>query len=156
YDIIGDKTPLKTDCGKLCDGACCKDTESGSGMYLYPFEEKLLEGKGLTIEKSDFIYAKGKSALFASCPGVCSREFRPLACRIFPLLPYKKDDEVTVIIDPRSFSMCPLAFKGMYHLDRDFIKRVLLVSKLLCKVPVINEFIAKQQKLAEEANFLNL
>ena len=30
---------------------------------------------------------------FFSCNGLCDRTLRPLACRIFPLTPYKKDGE---------------------------------------------------------------
>ena len=40
YAQIGDLTPIKADCGKLCDGACCAVTEEITGMYLFPFEEK--------------------------------------------------------------------------------------------------------------------
>ena len=39
--IIGDKTPLKKDCGLICGGACCKG-DSKTGMLLFPGEETSL------------------------------------------------------------------------------------------------------------------
>ena len=35
-------TPLKTDCGRACGGACCQPDEDGQGgMLLFPGEEAL-------------------------------------------------------------------------------------------------------------------
>ena len=76
--LIGERTPLRSDCGQLCGAACCQADEDGQGgMYLFPGEEALLHG-----EDSDF-------APIYTCDGTCARENRPLACRIFPLTPVK-------------------------------------------------------------------
>ena len=43
YTLIGEKTPLMTDCGALCGAACCQPDEDGQGgVYLFPGEEALL------------------------------------------------------------------------------------------------------------------
>ena len=42
--IIGDKSPLKKDCGLICGGECCKG-DSETGMLLFPFEESSLSVK---------------------------------------------------------------------------------------------------------------
>ena len=36
-------TPLKTDCGRLCGGACCQGDET-TGMLLFPGEDALYAG----------------------------------------------------------------------------------------------------------------
>lgn len=36
--LLNDITPLKFDCGVLCNKACCKG-DKNTGMYLYPGEE---------------------------------------------------------------------------------------------------------------------
>ncbi len=41
FDILGELTPLKADCGRLCGGACCKG-DAQTGMRLFPFEETSL------------------------------------------------------------------------------------------------------------------
>ena len=42
--ILKDVTPLKKNCGRLCDAACCQSDESGeNGMLLFPFEECLYD-----------------------------------------------------------------------------------------------------------------
>ena len=44
YAIIGDKTPMLTDCGLMCGAACCQPDEDGQGgMLLFPGEEGLYD-----------------------------------------------------------------------------------------------------------------
>ena len=48
YDIIGEKTPLLTDCGALCGAACCRtDDDDQGGVFLFPGEEELIDDCGL-------------------------------------------------------------------------------------------------------------
>ena len=43
-DLLSDVTPLKTDCGRICGGACCQPDEDGQGgMLLFPGEEGLYD-----------------------------------------------------------------------------------------------------------------
>ena len=86
--IIGDKTPLKKDCGLLCGGACCKGDEN-TGMLLFPGEETTLN----IIEKD--------GVRLAVCEGKCKREERPLSCMIFLFsmcFPHKNPKTVSVDI----------------------------------------------------------
>jgi hypothetical protein len=55
YKLLEDVTPIKADCGKLCNAACCEGDDE-TGMYLFPFEETMYDGteKWLKIYDSDF------------------------------------------------------------------------------------------------------
>ena len=44
--ILEDVTPLKTDCGLTCTGACCRPMEGEmTGMLLFPGEESYYESR---------------------------------------------------------------------------------------------------------------
>ena len=43
YNMLDEVTPLSKDCGVLCDKACCKEEDEPAGMFVFPFEEELLE-----------------------------------------------------------------------------------------------------------------
>lgn len=135
YKFYGDSTPLLVDCGKLCNGACCESADDEeTGMYLFPGEEKLFENNpDFKIVSSEFEYA-GKSANILICKGTCNRDLRPLSCRIFPLIPYIKDDKFELIFDPRATSVCPLVdLTDFSQLDHNFIKKTKCVIDLLMK-----------------------
>lgn len=119
-EIIGDKTPLKKDCGLVCDGACCKG-DSDTGMLLFPFEESTLE-----VKEKDGVR-------LAVCDGHCNRDERPLSCRIFPFFPYvTTDGKIKVIPDIRGINICPLiSHCEEVSFDRGFIYRVKKVGRLL-------------------------
>jgi len=92
-------TPLKTDCGRLCAGACCQGDEQ-TGMLLFPGEEALYEGCtfGRVID-GEFSLGGAQAKLFVCC-GTCDRDNRPLACRLFPLfLTFKEDGSTKLRID---------------------------------------------------------
>ena len=110
YSYLENKTPFSFDCGKICKKACCKSEYDDAGMYLFPREREVYTNlpKWARIEKSDFCY-DGECVDIFICNGTCSRDLRPLACRIFPLTPYVKDGKLDVIIDPRGKGICPLA-----------------------------------------------
>lgn len=114
YRMFDSNTPLKVDCGQLCNSACCKGDDSG--MFLFPGEEnvyKLLKPKGMRIEYSDLEYNDNgtiRKTPILFCNGKCDRYVRPLACRIFPLTPIlDANDNIRIITDPRAKSVCPLA-----------------------------------------------
>lgn len=118
--IIGNKTPLKKDCGSVCDGACCKG-DSDTGMLLFPFEESIL-----TVKEKDGVR-------LAVCEGRCQRSERPLSCRIFPFFPYvTAEGKIKVIPDIRGVNVCPLVSKfNDVIFDRGFLWRVKKVGRLL-------------------------
>lgn len=105
YSMLGDATPLKKDCGRLCRGRCCKGDDE-TGMLLFPGEAEICRENG-EIKKG----ADGHDYLI--CGGVCNRETRPLSCRIFPLFPLVTVNDGTVsveaVTDIRAERICPLA-----------------------------------------------
>lgn len=156
YRLLENTTPLKVDCGRLCGGICCDDGGiEDAGMYLYYKEEVMFKNPSfpVRIEKSAFEYGGyDKKALILMCEGKCSRAERPLSCRIFPLIPYKKENEsLKIIIDPRAKSMCPLAKTfTLSDFDEKFLSRTRLIFKVLSHNKYINDFIIEQSYLLDE------
>lgn len=103
---IGKLTPLRVDCGKLCNKQCCKGDKAG--MLLFPGEEFIFDGvHGFHIEEIEYMDVSGQKLLL--CDGSCNRNLRPLACRIFPCAPnIDTDNNITVEGDVRGRRMCPL------------------------------------------------
>ena len=101
-------TPLRqADCGELCGKACCGGRES-VGMELVPGEELLMKG----IDGFQVVSDGGRNILL--CGGICHRDKRPFACRIFPLVPIWEECRFQVVFDPGSASMCPLQGQDDY------------------------------------------
>ena len=154
YNILANLTPLQSDCGELCNRACCDSADEDAGMYLFPGEEIMYFPipAWLRIEKSKFIYGDKKPALIAMCPGRCDRELRPLSCRIFPLTPYIGHNGVMgVKIDPRAVPICPLAKPyAAKRLDEGFIHAVEDAFKILAEDKEIKTFIFDLSRLIDE------
>ena len=119
-ELLKDLTPLKTDCGRLCQAACCQGDEH-TGMLLFPGEETLY-GCCSFAEVLPLDYSLGSTqAKLLVCKGGCERELRPLACRLFPLfLKFKEDSTTRLRIDMRAKPVCPLTDYGIKSLDPDF------------------------------------
>ncbi len=128
-------TPLKTDCGKLCDKRCCKG-DGETGMLLFPFEETTLKVK------------EENGVRLAVCSGICNREERPLSCRIFPFFPYvTSEGKIEVRRDLRGLSVCPLIkISDEVRWNRGFLFRLKRVGRLLKKDEAILEFLKKQSE----------
>lgn len=118
-DLLYHKTPLGFyNCGRLCDGLCCRG--DCKGMWLYPNEAEMFADK----EGFELCEAQGNYGYpMLLCSGECNRRERPLACRIFPLFPLvtEQDGEIKieVILDPRA-GICPLS-RGVKPIDRSFV-----------------------------------
>jgi len=114
-------TPLKSDCGRLCAGACCQGDET-TGMLLFPGEESLYQDCGFAkIVPADYELG-GQRALLLVCRGHCPREARPLSCRLFPLfLRFGRDGQPRVRMDARARAVCPLTDYGLSALDPAFV-----------------------------------
>ena len=157
YSVLGSLTPLKGDCGRACNKACCEGDKDGDGMYLFPFEEELYTAlpSWASISETDFEYDKNKFAPLFSCDGICERSMRPLSCRIFPLTPYiAKDGELEVIVDPRSVGMCPLSALYVEDFESDFVKAVEEVGKLLLTNPETKKFLEAFSRLLDDCRFI--
>lgn len=118
--LLRELTPLKTDCGRLCAGACCQGDEK-TGMLLFPGEEAFYEGCTFARIIPAGFSLGGQDAQLLVCDGTCDRDNRPLACRLFPLFLKFKEDGVTKLrMDVRARSVCPLTDYGIKALDSDF------------------------------------
>ncbi|MBR3988375.1 MAG: hypothetical protein IKK10_03625 [Clostridia bacterium] len=136
FKIMGDLTPLKADCGKLCGGACCKGDEN-TGMRLFPFEESELPVK--TLENG---------VRLVVCNGKCDRTKRPLACRIFPFFP-TVDDKGKVYVEPdfRGVRLCPMiTHSDEIVFNKQFFKALKKVGKILAKDETCLEFLKESTK----------
>lgn len=121
YSVLRKATPLDFDCGKICNGKCCKGDEK-TGMLLFPGEEKLID-PDINVTETE------SGDKLAVCNGSCNRSKRPLSCRIYPLFPVLSDDgAIKVCFDYRAD--CPLT-KQEYRFNKRFIKGVKRVGKYL-------------------------
>ena len=131
FKILGTLTPLKTDCGYLCGSACCKGDKS-IGMRLFPNEPT-----SLTIVKNE------NGDRLAVCNGICNRDERPLACRIFPLFPtISENGKIYPEIDCRAYRLCPMVEHcDQILVNKKFIKAISRVGKMLSKDSLCKEFL---------------
>ena len=159
--LLENVTPLKSNCGKLCGGACCQpspDDDGENGMLLLPFEESFyeqpIEGMPFHLADDDTLFKGGKRFV---CEGKCVREHRPLACRIFPLRMRLETDpeteKITVVpeIDPRAWCVCPLLeMGGMRAMSQDFTNAVKAAGEILSQNTCMLEALYNEQKLLDE------
>lgn len=121
-DLLAELTPLSSDCGLLCGGACCKDNgEAGSGVWLLPGEE---ETERPWADISQTLTPVTKTAFETIyCRGMCERSRRPFLCRIFPLSPFYslKKGCWSVRMDRRAAALCPLFSYGIKGLKPEFV-----------------------------------
>lgn len=119
--LLDTLTPLKTDCGRLCGGACCQGDEQ-TGMLLFPGEDALYTDCGFARVLSADFSLGGEAAHLLVCRGTCPRGERPLACRLFPLfLRFDAQGEPRIALDPRARAVCPLTDYGLSALDGAFV-----------------------------------
>lgn len=126
--ILEDLTPLKTDCGLTCNGACCRPMEGEmTGMLLFPGEEAYYE------DREGYRMTATEQGTLLICSGRCHRADRPLSCRLMPLIPLIREDAVRVATDLRAKTVCPLARQGKDALDPDFVSAVRQVGRILAE-----------------------
>ena len=119
-------TPLKRDCGRVCGARCCQSCEGEeTGMLLFPGEEALYR------DLDGWRIAETASGRMVICPGECNREERPLACRMFPLLPVIRDGHIRAVTDQRARAVCPLARQGIRAMGPEFTDAVREAGEIL-------------------------
>ncbi|HEX7714964.1 MAG TPA: hypothetical protein VF531_13200 [Bacillota bacterium] len=162
YRWLDQITPLQTDCGTLCDKACCLSTEDvatenftqNSGMYLFPGEVSIQSAAAyVSLHPVNIATTHGAyRSVLAVCNGSCPRHLRPLACRIFPLTPYvDPDGEWLLRMDLRGRSLCPLVRQMQPdELEPDFIAAVWTVINLLATDPEIRYFMTLLSRIQDE------
>ena len=147
-EILNDVTPLHTDCGRVCGARCCRSLEGEeTGMLLFPGEEAFYQGRaGWTLRDAP----AGKLAV---CPGRCERSERPLACRLFPLIPVERDGEIRAAVDQRAGAVCPLARQGRSAMAPAFAEAVRKAGEILAADAEQRAFLAalaaEQRELRE-------
>ena len=136
--LFDDLTPLRTDCGLVCGGACCQPLEGeNTGMLLFPGEESYYENRaGYTMTTTP-------AGTLLICSGRCERADRPLSCRLFPLLPLLRPDGVKVATDLRARAVCPLALQGKDALLPEFVSAVRQAGRILAQDTAQAEFLAR-------------
>ena len=148
YKILDGLTPLRSDCGRLCDAACCKGDDD-TGMLLFPGEAELFEGA------DDFVIKKQGELDVVICNGHCNREQRPLSCRIFPLAIVYDGSRTKVIADHRSILVCPLYRQALSErLDPAFRRAVKDVALILNQSESMKDFLAEVFLQCEQAKEL--
>lgn len=96
-------------------------------MLLFPGEDALYRDReGWTIRQTP-------AGPMVICPGTCNREERPLACRLFPLLPVIRSGTVKAAVDQRAYAVCPLARQGIRALDPEFAEAVREAGRMLAE-----------------------
>ena len=161
YRAIGKVTPISADCGRLCGAACChapNGAESEYGMLLFPGEELLLQhDPRFHLSQIQAPAGFSGSVWFATCDGVCDRKHRPLACRLFPCLPYLphnarggRETLPAVIPDPRAAAVCPLVAHGENHVEESFCEAVSLAAAALLSCPKHRRFLAMLSAISDE------
>jgi len=155
WSLLETVTPLRVDCGSLCQGACCKESDAGEGMLLFPGEaERMCDFPGGVLDKVD-LPGYGKADFFL-CQGVCNRSMRPLSCRIFPLAPKSGRNGVwTSRLDVRGRPICPLSRGPKGALRREFISACEDVFNLIAREEDGERFLSALEK-AERAYVLHL
>ena len=145
YDMMSAFTPLKSDCGKLCNKACCK---SCGLMLLFPYEYELLKHQDYKFSKYTL---EGFGEIYAmTCSSTCNRENRPLSCRTFPLAPKVIEGEVFVQLDARGRSVCELTHKSIKSLDNEFVNAVKKTLIMLSKDDTMAQYLSATTKLVDK------
>jgi hypothetical protein len=151
YARFDSVTPLKgVDCGRLCGAACCEsEGDEAAGMYLFPGEAALFKGKkGFSIVLSDF-EAEGKAVKLLICERACDRRDRPLACRVFPLIPRAAEGGFEIVVDPRARALCPLASAPEW-IDPRFWKTAEKAARVLTRFAPLRAYLRALTEILKE------
>ena len=147
--ILEDLTPLKTDCGLLCQGLCCRPMEGEmTGMLLFPGEDAYYEGR------EGYRMTQTEQGTLLICSGRCNRADRPLSCRLMPLIPLLREDGIKTATDHRAKTVCPLAHQGKDALDPDFVAAVRQVGRILAEDEAQRAFLATLTRQQDELKAL--
>ncbi len=147
--LLEDVTPLKSDCGLTCGGACCRPLEGETtGMLLFPGEDAYYAGR------AGYAMTDTGHGVLLTCSGRCDRADRPLSCRLFPLLPLLRTDGVKVATDLRARTVCPLARYGKDGLAAEFVSAVREVGRILAEDDEQRAFLVQLTRNQDELKAL--
>lgn len=149
WEVLEDAAPYEADCGDACSRRCCGGDEH-AGMLLFPEERQLMERSGGCFT---FSYNEDGEE-YAVCSGRCSRQSRPIACRIYPLFPLPQCREgqtrIRLILDPRARAVCPIAAANQ-KVSFGFRRKVRRAARLLLTEPVLRD---AYLKMAQPVHYL--
>lgn len=140
YYILNKETPLKYDCGKLCNSLCCRNNGEDLGMWLLPYEKEVLK----QYDTYTF-HSSSDGTETVVCKGICDRNIRPFACRIYPYYPSLKRSEdgyiyIQIKVDPRARLSCPIVkYNNEYRPDIYFLSNLKRSVRVLLKSPEITK-----------------
>jgi Fe-S-cluster containining protein len=145
-------TPLRFNCGKLCNAACCEAGNGNTGMFLFPHEEERYKNQeGMMVTNSNWVLANGFQVKLLTCEGVCDRTTRPLACRIFPLATMLTDNEILRLkIDSRGRMVCPLCQEGIMSVQPVFRQTVRRALTPLMQFDEVIVYLKELTQIIEE------
>ncbi len=150
YEFLEKTTPVKYDCGKICDKKCCKG-ERNDGMLLFPGEEEIFRDN----DNFNIYYDVRYECNAIICNGPCDRNERPLSCRIFPYFIYSDNEKgkLSVAPDIRAIDFCPLLAEK-YELDRNFLRTLRISALKLSENQDMIDFVKKITKKLTDFNGL--
>ena len=143
YRLLDKVSPIDSDCGLLCDAACCaQDSGDDMGIYLLPGEEAVHDKndwKNWSEEDAqdyEFPASWTGTVCFIKCKNSphCDRSKRPIQCRSFPLVPHLRPDGELVMVynDFELPYSCPL-IEDEIPLNDDFVQATATVWKHLIR-----------------------
>lgn len=144
WDLLETVTPLRSDCGALCKGACCEPSAAGDGMILLPGERELMGEYPDRFFSKAFFAGFGEVEFFA-CDGSCNRATRPFACRVFPLAPRFAKGAWGSRMDARGRPVCPLCQGPKGALQKQFILACEEAFQILAQDPEGERFLRAWQ-----------
>lgn len=145
-EMLERSAPLgRFDCGKLCNGLCCKG-DNDTGMWLFPGEKELYkDNPNFTVKETDGNF--GYNMII--CNGTCNRSERPLACRIYPFYPKIDGEKVSIIKDLRGISSCPIIKEEMKP-DLKFLRNMRKAIRYLIRDEETKNYILNMQQEIED------
>lgn len=142
-------TPLESDCGAKCGGACCRSMEGEeTGMLLFPGEEAFY------AQREGWKLLHGSAGSVIVCPGHCERSQRPLSCRLFPLLPVVRSGEVRAAMDQRARAVCPLFVCGVRGMREEFREAVREAGRILMETEETKDMLMRLTAQQDELKAL--
>ncbi|MHB1418263.1 MAG: DNA-methyltransferase [Bacillota bacterium] len=158
YRMLDKFTPLVTDCGSLCQKACCQSEGAQElGIYLLPGEHLMFTGHEdwLIWEEQDseafeFPASWTGKIYFVRCTRPCPRHQRPLQCRTYPLAPHiLPGGTLTLIKETLELPYrCPILENNM-EMHQGFIDNLFHAWTILNRYPTINDLILMDSRERE-------
>ena len=158
YKLTDFPTPLRSNCGLLCEQVCCAPgINNDLGVYLFPGEEIMftrqedwLIWENQDPEEQQFPDSWTAPVHFLRCIASCSRHQRPLACRFFPLAPYlQQDNHLLLIYETMALPYrCPLIYDDIPLWD-SFVRSTQEAWRIMLSDHRIKDYVVEESRYLE-------